>query len=138
MLVCSLLSLSLVWSGLVCSHQVTGELSANKLQFSFKISRKLVDTSLLPVQQPHSEDETESAGPVIDCGHKLDCTGKPNGWYPDPYSCLKYWNCDNDQATHYICPEGLMYDSVRVYCDFLWGFECGSRPPCNECIDSCF
>ena len=67
----------------------------------------------------------------------LDCSNKPDGWYADPYSCVKYWNCIGGKATHHICDEGLFYEPVKVQCDYEDRVNCGNRPHCNECDDNC-
>ena len=71
-----------------------------------------------------------------------DCSAHDDGWYADPYSCMKYWNCLGGRKTHYHCPKDgngvqLMYEPVKVQCDFPERVNCGSRPPCNECDDGC-
>jgi len=79
----------------------------------------------------------EDAGSGIDCGHDLDCSNKKDGWYADPYSCQKYWNCLNGNGKHEMCPNGLMYEPSRVQCDFPDRVNCGNRPSCNECDEGC-
>lgn len=99
---------------------------------------KYTDCGDRPICDPCGDNcVTPTPGPIVDCGHDLDCSTKPSGWYPDPYSCVKYWNCNGDRATHYICPDGLMYEPTKVQCDFPDRVQCGSRPPCNECMDGC-
>ena len=67
-----------------------------------------------------------------------DCSVLADGWYPDPYSCLKYWRCEEGAGTHYICPEDQIYIADRVQCDYSdHGMECGNRPNCNDCDDDC-
>ena len=41
-----------------------------------------------------------------ECGHRLDCSGRQDGWYPDPFSCPKYWVCTAGRAIHQSCPQG--------------------------------
>ena len=39
------------------------------------------------------------------CGNdddKFDCP-EANGFFPDPEYCAKYWQCNNDIATHHTC-----------------------------------
>ena len=45
---------------------------------------------------------TKPPGPDIDCDHELDCSSKPDGYYADPFSCPKYWQCSGGrgQARH--------------------------------------
>jgi len=82
-------------------------------------------------------ENCEEPGTGIDCGHDLDCSSKPDGWYPDPYSCPKYWHCTGGVGQHLMCPNGLMYEPSKVQCDYEERVECGSRPKCNECEDGC-
>jgi len=80
---------------------------------------------------------TPEPTPEIDCGHELDCSHKPDGWYPDPYSCEKYWHCTGGTAQHLMCQDGLMYEPVKIQCDFPDRVRCDNRPPCNECDAGC-
>jgi len=73
----------------------------------------------------------------IDCGHPLDCTNKEDGWYPDPYSCKKYWHCSAGTGQHMICDLNYMYEPVKIQCDLPERVNCGNRPPCNECDEDC-
>merc|ERR1712142_1291041 len=85
-------------------------------------------------------ENCEDPPPPIDCGHDLDCSEKGTGWWEDPYSCVKYWNCQGSTATHFQCPDGLMAkvdEPSGVQCDFPDRVNCGNRPPCNECDDDC-
>jgi len=81
--------------------------------------------------------EDPEPGTEIDCGHDLDCSSKPDGWYPDPYSCPKYWHCSGGASVHLMCGPGLMYEPDKIQCDFPDRVNCGSKPPCNECEDGC-
>ena len=84
------------------------------------------------------EEDPDTVTPDIDCGHDLDCSEKPDGWYQYPYSCVKYWRCTGGTAQHFICPEDQLYDSHRIQCDYPNHLDnCGDRPPCNECNDGC-
>ena len=68
---------------------------------------------------------------------RSDCHGLPDGYYPDPYSCVKYWICQGGAGYHQQCPPDQYYEPVLVRCDWSWAVECGSRPPCNECLEGC-
>ena len=64
-----------------------------------------------------------------------DCSNKTDGYYLDPYSCIKYWKCQDGVGLHKKCPPSQYWHPVKLWCD--WSVECGSRPPCNECEDGC-
>ena len=49
---------------------------------------------------------TKPHGDELDCDHPLDCSDKRDGYYEDPFSCPKYWQCVAGRAIHSICPEG--------------------------------
>ena len=34
-------------------------------------------------------------------GHDMDCRDEQNGFYPDPYSCERFWQCDQGNAFHF-------------------------------------
>jgi len=72
-----------------------------------------------------------------DCGHDMDCSDKDDGYYPDPYSCERFWQCERGTAFHSKCQPGLFYDPINVMCDWPENVDCGSRPPCDECLDEC-
>ena len=91
-----------------------------------------------PICGPCGENcVTPTMGEVVDCDHDIDCSSKPSGWYPDPYSCVKYWVCLAGVGVHQQCPTGLYWEPVKIMCDFYDRVECGSRPPCNECEEGC-
>ena len=93
--------------------------------------------------RPVCDECNQNCGPPpttphpVDCGHDLDCSSKPDGWYADPYSCKKYWQCSNGHGYHNMCDGDLMYDPGHIWCDNPDRVNCGSRPPCNECDDDC-
>ena len=37
-----------------------------------------------------------------------DCSNKPDGYYPDPFSCVKYWVCLAGVGHHHQCPPDRM------------------------------
>jgi len=75
--------------------------------------------------------------PPPDCGHIMDCSNKPDGWYADPYNCRKYWHCDHGEGQHHMCEKNYLYDPVHVWCDYPERVNCGSRPVCDECDRNC-
>merc|ERR1712027_93515 len=94
-------------------------------------------------QRPICDECNENCSDVPDttttqhCGHELDCSNKPNGYYPDPYSCQDFWICEHGFAYHEQCQPGLMYDAELVECNWADEVDCGSRPPCDECLGEC-
>merc|ERR1711892_676041 len=89
-----------------------------------------------PVCGDCDEDCEYQSTPAPDCGHLLDCSSLPGGWYPDPYNCRKYWHCEADydtEATHFLCDDNLLYDPDQVSCDFPANVRCGDRPVCGDC-----
>ena len=77
-----------------------------------------------------------------DCGpadhHPADiCVGKRDGWYPDEFNCAKYWHCDAEKGAHFLCANGLVYESTKVQCDWPDRVNCGSRPTCDHCDENC-
>merc|ERR1712180_523410 len=72
-----------------------------------------------------------------DCGHLLDCSNKPDGWYADPYNCRKFWHCDHGEGQHHMCEKNYLYDPVHVWCDYPERVNCGGRPVCDECDNNC-
>merc|ERR1711988_2101924 len=72
-----------------------------------------------------------------DCGHVMDCTDLEDGWYPDLFNCAKYWHCDAERGTHFLCPNGLVYEASKVQCDYPDRVDCGSRPTCDSCDENC-
>merc|ERR1719219_2637927 len=82
----------------------------------------------------HCHDQVDDG---LDCGHDLDCNHKPDGYYPDPFSCVKYWICQGGVSLHQQCPPDQYWEPVKRWCDWYDRVECGSRPPCNECEAGC-
>merc|ERR1711971_1445876 len=77
-----------------------------------------------------------------DCGpadhHPADiCVGKRDGWYPDLFNCAKYWHCDAQKGTHFLCANGLVYEPNKVQCDWPDRVNCGNRPTCDQCDENC-
>lgn len=95
-----------------------------------------VDCGSRPVCGACDEDCVTVTQPT-DCGHLLDCTGKVDGYHPDPYNCRKYWHCDHGRGTHYMCDNNLVYDVGHIWCDYQNRVDCGGRPICDECDQNC-
>jgi len=64
----------------------------------------------------------------------LDCTGKPDGEYPDPLNkcSATFYVCSNGVTYKQICPPDLFFElNIKVCADFLDVFDCAgkTRPP---------
>merc|ERR1712001_311208 len=53
------------------------------------------------------------------CDHFMDCSQFPDGWYPDPYNCRKYWHCYQGDGEHKTCPAGQLYNAQDIMCDLV-------------------
>ena len=63
---------------------------------------------------------------VFDC--KKD--GEPNGYFPDPQQCDMYYECVDEVAATFLCPDGLMFDdrtNIEAKCDYPFNVDCGAR-----------
>ena len=88
------------------------------------------------------ENDCKECHNDADCGpadhHPADiCVGKRDGWYPDEFNCAKYWHCDAERGTHFLCANGLVYEPSKVQCDWPDRVNCGSRPSCDQCDENC-
>lgn len=65
------------------------------------------------------------------------CQGKPDGWYPDRFNCIKYWHCEGGHGQHYLCKDGLHYEAHKIQCDYPERVNCEGRPICDHCDKNC-
>lgn len=42
----------------------------------------------------------------------------PNGLFPDPCDCAKFYQCANDVAYPNTCPPGLVFNPIKGQCDY--------------------
>ena len=49
-------------------------------------------------------------------GHNMDCHDKPNGFYPDPYSCERFWECDHGNAFHFKVGRWVSCRYLTLFC----------------------
>ncbi len=55
---------------------------------------------------------------------------EPNGRFPDPEQCDKYYICKKGEAEEILCPEGLLFDNSipnREKCVLPHNVDCGAR-----------
>ena len=136
---------------LICEDAADGQPMMWDLQFDGCNFAKYTDCGERPVCDECNEDCRGEECP----GHNMDCHNKPNGFYPDPYSCERFWECDHGNAFHFKvdyfrifcvfsdcfllfqCQPGLFYEPLKKECDWANGVNCGNRPPCDECLGEC-
>jgi len=97
----------------------------------------IVDCGSRPGPNITKTTTTTSTTTESECGHSLDCTNLPNGWYPNIYNCRRFFVCENGQSDSFACPEDYLWDSDNHWCDFPDRVNCGQRPICDACDDNC-
>ncbi|KAF7990004.1 hypothetical protein HCN44_008678 [Aphidius gifuensis] len=56
---------------------------------------------------------------------------EPNGFFPDPEQCDKYFDCRDGKFTVKLCPDGLVFNDFspeHEKCDLPFGIDCTKRP----------
>jgi len=71
----------------------------------------------------------------------FDCP-QPNGYFPDPKNCIKYYHCYEGVVEERItCPKvngkQECFDPVNTWCDWPERVDCGNRPICDENDENC-
>ncbi|KAK3722270.1 hypothetical protein QZH41_005183 [Actinostola sp. cb2023] len=71
----------------------------------------------------------------VKCVQKLStdkrfCVNRADGSYADPMSCQTYITCNSGNATFGKCPDGMLFDPIDKWCDWLCNVEvkCGENP----------
>lgn len=82
--------------------------------------------------------ENESIEPAV----TGECP-EPEGFFPDPYQCDKYFQCkDNVVVAQKLCPDGMVFNDfspTHEKCDLPFNIDCSKRPelqdpqPTNHC-----
>merc|ERR1712059_202160 len=76
----------------------------------------LTDCGERPICDECDQDCVTPPPTTVDCGHTLDCSTRPDGWYADPYNCRKYWHCAGKVGQHFMCDAQLEYNPALVQC----------------------
>jgi len=81
------------------------------------------------------DDKTTTPSPDFQCP-------QPNGYFPDPKNCIKYFHCyENLVEQHITCPivngKQECYDDVNTWCDWPERVNCGNRPICDQNDENC-
>ena len=57
-----------------------------------------------------------------------DLCADPNGFYPHPTDCQKYYQCAHGTPYEYTCASGLLWNDQLKYCDWETNVQCISGP----------
>ena len=55
---------------------------------------------------------------------------EPNGFFPDPEQCDKYYECVGEVPEEKFCPDGLLFEASNPnneLCDYPFNVDCGAR-----------
>ena len=52
----------------------------------------------------------------------------PNGFYPHPNDCQKYYQCAHGTPYEYTCASGLLWNNLMNYCDWAANVQCNLQP----------
>jgi hypothetical protein len=66
---------------------VKGSKSPKTSSYPTFFTQDQTDCGMRPNCDDCDENCETTDTPILDCGHKLDCTGKEDGWYSDEYNC---------------------------------------------------
>ena len=53
-----------------------------------------------------------------------DLCADPNGFYPHPTDCQKYYQCAHGTPYEYTCASGLLWNDAVKYCDWAANVQC--------------
>ncbi|CAH1258875.1 MRC1 [Branchiostoma lanceolatum] len=74
----------------------------------------------------------------IEAGDGFSCEGKPDGNYPDPDDCSKYYTCSNGIPHSMPCPDGLYYNEETDQCDYPENVDCGCLVGYQQHGNNCY
>lgn len=80
-----------------------------------------------PAEEEFQEDEEEVS----------DQCPEPNGYFPDPGQCDKYYDCRDGKVVEKLCPDGLVFNDFSPQhekCDLPFGIDCSKRPKLRKTI----
>jgi len=59
------------------------------------------------------------------------CTGKPDGYYASPATCVEFYQCVTGNAYRFDCPSGLYYNELSALCDWPTSLSDDRRRQCK-------
>ncbi|KAF0295370.1 Chitotriosidase-1 [Amphibalanus amphitrite] len=83
-------------------------------------------TAVSPTQRPAVTARPTQVTTVVNTGAgagRFTCP-RPNGLYPDPYSCRRFFFCQNGKAESTACPANTGWDSQIGACNWLYNIDC--------------
>ena len=60
----------------------------------------------------------------------------PNGFYPHPNDCQKYYQCAHGTPYEYTCASGLLWNDQLKYCDWAANVQCNLQPGSSTATSS--
>ncbi|XP_046415455.1 protein obstructor-E [Neodiprion fabricii] len=78
-------------------------------------------------EEEYDEEEYEESPSAI---KQFKCP-EPNGYFPDPEQCDKYYDCQDNKAHPKLCPDGLVFNDFspqQEKCDLPFGIDCSTKP----------
>ena len=60
----------------------------------------------------------------------------PNGFYPHPSDCQKYYQCAHGTPYEYTCASGLLWNDQLKYCDWAANVQCNLQPASSTATSS--
>ena len=70
-------------------------------------------------------------------GQLFECP-EPNGFFPDPEQCDKYYECVGEVPEEKFCPDGLLFEASNPnneLCDYPFNVDCGLREYVREYLE---
>merc|ERR1712012_522198 len=67
--------------------------------------------------------------------HKENFCPEPNGFFPDPEQCDKYYECVGEIPEEKFCPDGLLFEASNPnneLCNYPFNVDCGAREYVQE------
>jgi len=68
--------------------------------------------------------------PCVSGQDYVDECPEPNGVYPDPIQCDRYYECKDSKISDKLCPDGLVYDEASfqlAQCSLPFSVDCKNR-----------
>ncbi|KAK7501350.1 hypothetical protein BaRGS_00007475 [Batillaria attramentaria] len=67
----------------------------------------------------------------------FDCTGKADGFHPDPTNCIDYYRCTNGVKESLSCDSGHVFNPNLKYCDWPHDYHCPHGQTAQQAAFDC-